>query len=51
MMVLQMVLVIKLIQLINESKPSGLVWVQFDHEDVGKKRPDKKTEIFMLIDY
>ena len=29
--------IIKLIQLRDESKPSGLVWVQFDYEDVGKK--------------
>ena len=28
--------IIKLIQLRDESKPSGLVWVQFDCEDVGK---------------
>ncbi|CAB3992536.1 ATP-dependent DNA helicase PIF1 [Paramuricea clavata] len=30
--------IIKFIQLRDESKPSGLVWVQFDHEDVGKKK-------------
>ena len=29
--------VIKLIQLSNDTQPSGLVWVQFDYEDVGKK--------------
>ncbi len=29
--------VIKLIQLSNDGKPSGFVWVQFDYEDVGKK--------------
>ena len=29
--------VIRLIQLNNQSKPSGLIWVQFDYEDVGKK--------------
>ena len=28
---------IKLIQLSNDTNPSGLVWVQFDYEDVGKK--------------
>ena len=28
---------IKLIQLSNDTKPSGLVWVQFDYKDVGKK--------------
>ena len=29
--------VIKLIQLRDQSKPSELVWVQFDYDDVGKK--------------
>ena len=29
--------VIRLIQLNNQSKPSGLIWVQFDYEDIGKK--------------
>ena len=29
--------VIKLIQLSNDTNPSGLVWVQFDYQDVGKK--------------
>ena len=28
---------IKHIQLTNNSKPSGLVWVQFDHDDIGRK--------------
>jgi hypothetical protein len=39
--------IIKLIQLRDDSKPSGLVWVQFDCEDVGK-RPDRKTELYIL---
>ncbi|CAB4021921.1 Hypothetical predicted protein [Paramuricea clavata] len=34
--------VLKLIHLRDESKPSGLVWVQFDYEDVGKKT-NRKT--------
>ncbi len=29
--------VIRSIQLNDQSKPSGLVWVQFDYQDVGKK--------------
>ena len=29
--------VIKHIQLINNSKTSGLVWVQFDHDNAGRK--------------
>ena len=28
---------IKHIQTTNNSKPSGLVWVQFDHNDVGRR--------------
>ena len=39
--------IIKFTQLSDETKPSGLVWVQFDYEDVGKK-PDGKTEIFTV---
>ena len=39
--------VIKLIQLRDQCKPSGLVWGQFDYDDVGKKT-DKKIEIFMV---
>ena len=27
----------KLVQLHPANKPSGIVWVEFDHEDVGKK--------------
>jgi hypothetical protein len=37
--------IIKLIQLRDDSKPSGLVWVQFDCEDVGKKTR-KQNSIF-----
>ena len=39
--------IIKFIQLRDESKPSGLVWVYFDYKDVGKN-PDGKTEIFAV---
>ena len=39
--------VIKLIQLIDESKPSGLVWVQFDHEDVGKKTRQENRNLYL----
>jgi hypothetical protein len=28
--------IIKLIQLTDVNKPSGLIWVQFDYEDVGR---------------
>ena len=40
--------VIKLIQLIDESKPSGLVWVQFDHEDVGKKTRQENRSLYVI---
>ena len=39
--------IIKLIQLIDESKPSGLVWVQFDHEDVGKKTRQENRNLYV----
>ena len=29
--------VVKLVQLHQESKPSGIVWVHFGHADVGQK--------------
>ena len=29
--------IIKKIQLNNKDKPSGIIWVQFDHPDVGEK--------------
>ena len=39
--------IIKLIQLRDDSKPSGLIWVQFDCEDVGKKtRQENRTLYF-----
>ena len=36
--------VIKYIQLANDSKPSGLVWVHFDHDDVGRKAQQENTQ-------
>ena len=38
--------VIKHIRLINDSKPSGLVWVQFDYDDVGKKTRQENRHLF-----
>jgi hypothetical protein len=38
--------IIKFIQLRDESKPSGLVWVQFDHEDVGKKNRRENRNLY-----
>ena len=38
--------VIKHIHLINDSKPSGLVWVQFDCDDVGKKTRQENRNLY-----
>ena len=37
--------VIKHIYLTNNSKPSGLVWVQFDYDDVGKKTQQENRNL------
>ena len=39
--------VIKLIQLHAPDRPSGVIWVQFDHADVGRK-PDMITDNCIL---
>ena len=39
--------VIKLIQLNDQSKPSGLIWVQFDYEDVGKKTRQENRNLYV----
>ena len=38
--------VIKHIHLTNDSKPSGLVWVQFDCDDVGKKTRQENRNLY-----
>ena len=38
--------VIKHIHLINDSKPSGLVWVQFEYDDVGKKTRQENRNLY-----
>ena len=38
--------VIKHIQLTNDSKPSGLVWVHFDHDDVGRKTRQENRNLY-----
>ena len=38
--------VIKHIHLINDSKPSGLVWVQLDYDDVGKKTQQENRNVY-----
>ena len=37
---------IKHIQLTNDSKPSGLVWVQFDHNNVGRKTREENRTLY-----
>ena len=38
---------IKLIQRNNDSRTSGLVWVQFDYEDVGKKTRQENRNLYV----
>ena len=38
--------VIKLVQLHQQSKPSGTVWVQFDHSDVGQKTRNENRTLY-----
>ncbi len=40
--------VIRLIQLNSQSKPSGLIWVQFDYEDVGKKTRQENRNLYVV---
>ncbi len=39
--------VIRLIQLNDQSKPSGLIWVQFDYEDVGEKTRQENRNLYV----
>ena len=39
--------VIRLVQLNDQSKPSGLIWVQFDYEDVGKKTRQENRNLYV----
>ena len=41
--------VIKHIQLTNNTKPSGLVWVQFDHDDVGRKTQHENRKLYTAV--
>jgi hypothetical protein len=36
-----------LIQLTDENKPSGLIWVQFDYEDVGRKTRQENRTLYV----
>ena len=39
--------VIKLVQLHQQNKPSGTVWVQFDHSDVGQKTRNENRTLYV----
>lgn len=39
--------VIKLIQINNTEKPSGILWVQFDHADVGQKSRHENRQLYL----
>ena len=39
--------VIKLVQLHQQDKPSGIVWVQFDHSDVGQKTRNENRHLYL----
>ena len=39
--------VIKLVQLRQPNKPSGIVWVQFDHKDVGQKTRNENRPLYV----
>ena len=39
--------VIKKIQLNQRNKPSGIIWVQFDHADVGEKNRHENRQHYV----
>ena len=39
--------VIKLVQVHQQDKPSGIVWVQFDHSDVGQKTRNENRHLYL----
>ena len=39
--------VIKLLQVHQQDKPSGIVWVQFDHSDVGQKTRNENRHLYL----
>ena len=39
--------IIKLVHLTNGNTPSGIIWVQFDHEDVGKKTRQENRNLYV----
>ena len=39
--------IIKKIQLHQRNKPSGIIWVQFDHADVGEKTRHENRQLYV----
>ena len=39
--------VIKLVQLHQQNKPSGIVWVRFDHSDVGQRTRNENRHLYV----
>ena len=39
--------IIILVRLTSENTPSGIIWVQFDHEDVGKKTRQENRNLYV----
>ena len=39
--------IIKKIQLHNRNKPAGIIWVQFDHVDVGEKTRHDNRHLYV----
>ena len=39
--------IIKKITLYDKSKPSGLIWVQYDHVDVGEKTRHDNKQLYL----
>lgn len=39
--------VIKLMQIHNTDKPLGIIWVQFDHADVGAKTRNDNRQLYI----
>ena len=39
--------VVKLVQLHQPNQPSGIVWVQFDHSDVGQKTRNENRHLYV----
>jgi hypothetical protein len=39
--------VVKKVQLNQQDKPSGIIWVQFDHSDVGQKTRNENRHLYV----